>query len=43
VLIVDDYHYWRGSRRAVDDYFRLKGLHPAFSRIGTNGAVVSRF
>lgn len=21
ILIVDDYHYWRGSRKAVDEYF----------------------
>ena len=36
VLIVDDYHYWRGSRKAVDEYFQARGVHPAFSRIGTN-------
>jgi hypothetical protein len=43
VLIVDDYHYWRGARKAVDEYFLAKRLHPAFSRIGTNGAVIARF
>ena len=43
VLIVDDYHYWRGSRKAVDDYFRDRGMAPLFSRIGTSGAVIAKF
>ncbi len=43
ILIVDDYHYWRGSRKAVDEYFNERGERPAFSRIGTNGAVIARF
>ncbi len=43
VLILDDYHYWRGSRKAVDEYFRDRGMAPLFSRIGTNGAVVAKF
>jgi O-methyltransferase len=41
VLIVDDYHYWQGSRRAVDEYFAEIGITPSFSRIGTNGAVIA--
>ena len=28
ILIVDDYHYWRGSRKAVDEYFRERGMTP---------------
>jgi O-methyltransferase len=43
ILIVDDYHYWRGSRKAVDEYFHDRGIRPLFSRIGTNGAVVAKF
>ena len=43
ILIVDDYHYWRGSRKAVDEYFRERGMTPLFSRIGTNGAVIAKF
>jgi O-methyltransferase len=43
ILIVDDYHYWRGSRKAVDEYFQMKHMTPLFSRIGSNGAVVARF
>jgi O-methyltransferase len=41
ILIVDDYHYWRGSRKAVDEYFAEAGVAPFFSRIGTNGAVIA--
>jgi O-methyltransferase len=41
ILIVDDYHYWRGSRKAVDEYFAEAGMTPFFSRIGTNGAVIA--
>ncbi len=43
VLIVDDYHYWRGSRKAIDEYFRSIELQPLFSRIGTTGTVIARF
>ena len=43
VLIVDDYHYWRGSRKAVDDYFRSRAMNPLLSRIGTSGAVIAKF
>ena len=43
ILIVDDYHYWRGSRKAVDEYFEERRVSPFFSRIGTNGAVVAKF
>ncbi len=34
VLIIDDYHYWRGSRQAVDEYFAASGTRPLLSRIG---------
>ncbi len=43
ILIVDDYHYWRGSRKAVDEYFGECEMSPFFSRIGTNGAVIAKF
>jgi hypothetical protein len=42
VLIVDDYHYWRGSRQAVDEYFELRGKSPLFSRLGSH-TVISVF
>lgn len=44
VLIVDDYGYWRGARRAVDEYFSRPGAAPPLlhrvdftGRIGVKG------
>lgn len=36
-------YLWRGSRKAVDEYFRDRGMTPLLSRIGTNGAVIANF
>jgi hypothetical protein len=33
LLIVDDYGYWKGARKAVDEYFAEIGLKPFFARI----------
>ena len=42
VLIVDDYHYWQGSRKAVDEYFRSRGGNaPLWTRISSSGAVLT--
>ncbi len=30
VLILDDYGYWQGARKAADDYFKSLGITPAF-------------
>lgn len=30
VLILDDYGYWRGARKATDDYFSSIGITPKF-------------
>lgn len=30
VLILDDYGYWKGARKAVDDYFSSIGTNPKF-------------
>jgi hypothetical protein len=37
VLIVDDYGYWRGARKAVDEYFQTAGARPLLSRIDYTG------
>ena len=41
VLIVDDYHYWEGSKHAVDEYFSTAGLSPLWTRISSSGAVIT--
>lgn len=42
VLILDDYGYWRGSRKATDDYFASIGADPALEPIdGGVGAMFS--
>lgn len=33
VLILDDYGYWRGARRAVDEYMRENGLNLLLNRV----------
>lgn len=33
VLILDDYGYWKGARKAVDDYFSSIGITPKFEPI----------
>ncbi len=37
VLIVDDYGHWKGSKTAVDEYFKLKNLIPKISFIDYTG------
>jgi hypothetical protein len=39
VLIVDDYGYWQGSRRAVDEYFRSQGRPVLLNRIDSTARV----
>lgn len=42
VLVVDDYHYWQGARKAVDEYFsNLGGRQPLWTRISSSGAVLT--
>lgn len=33
ILILDDYGYWQGSRKATDEYFLSRGVNPAFQPI----------
>jgi O-methyltransferase len=39
VLIVDDYGYWRGSRKATDEYFRTIGARPLLNRVDFTGRI----
>lgn len=38
VLILDDYGWWSGSRRAADEYFRREGIRILVNRIDSCGA-----
>jgi O-methyltransferase len=40
VLIIDDYGYWAGARRAVHQYFDEVGVRPFLHRIDGNGRLV---
>ena len=37
VLIIDDYGYWEGARKAVDEYFSTKDYQPLFNVIDSTG------
>jgi len=39
VLILDDYGHWQGARKAVDDYFDIKGKKPLFSFLDYAGVI----
>lgn len=39
VFIVDDYGYWRGSRKATDEYFATLDEQPLLNRIDFTGRV----
>jgi O-methyltransferase len=39
VLIVDDYGYWRGARRATDEYFQTLEARPLLNRIDYTGRI----
>jgi hypothetical protein len=39
VLILDDYGYWQGARRAVDEYFAERDYAPLLNRIDFTGRV----
>jgi hypothetical protein len=39
VLIVDDYGYWKGSRKAVDEYFVEFGARPLLIRIDSTARI----
>jgi hypothetical protein len=37
VLMIDDYGYWGGSKKAVDEYFEESGGRPFFQYIDDTG------
>lgn len=37
VLILDDYGFWKGARKAVDEYFSLLDVQPEFRQIDDTG------
>jgi hypothetical protein len=37
VLILDDYGYWQGSRRAVDEYFATQKIVPLLHKLDHPG------
>jgi hypothetical protein len=39
VLIIDDYGYWRGARKAVDEYFAAHPPRPLLTRIDYTGRI----
>ncbi|HEX8174955.1 MAG TPA: TylF/MycF/NovP-related O-methyltransferase [Pyrinomonadaceae bacterium] len=39
VLIVDDYGYWRGARKATDEYFQAAAASPLLNRIDYTGRI----
>lgn len=40
VLILDDYGHWLGARKAADEYFAAKGVHPLLQRIDYTGRMM---
>lgn len=40
ILIVDDYGYWAGAKKAVDQYFTEIGLNPYLHRIDETGRLI---
>lgn len=40
ILIIDDYGYWEGARRAVDEFFGAMENPPFMSRIDVTGRVM---
>jgi O-methyltransferase len=41
ILIIDDYGYWKGSKKAVDEYFLENGdQHPLLQRIDMAGRLI---
>ena len=40
VLVLDDYGYWQGARKAVDEYFSAHGIRPLMGRVDSDGRMI---
>ncbi len=40
VLVLDDYGYWQGARKAVDEYFAAHGIRPLMGRVDSDGRMI---
>jgi hypothetical protein len=40
VLILDDYGYWQGARKAVDEYFATHEIRPLMGRVDFAGRAI---
>jgi O-methyltransferase len=40
ILVLDEYGCWKGSRRAVDEYFEQNGPRPLLARIDATACIV---
>jgi hypothetical protein len=40
VLIIDDYGYWSGARKATDEYLASRGEHPLLHRLDYTGRLI---
>jgi hypothetical protein len=40
IIIIDDYGHWKGSKKAVDEYFKTKGLNVFLNRIDYTGRLI---
>lgn len=40
VLILDDYGYWQGARKAVDEYFTAHEIRPLMGRVDFAGRII---
>jgi hypothetical protein len=43
VLIIDDYGYWQGSQKAVDEYFESIEFPPYLSKIDYTGRLCVKY
>jgi hypothetical protein len=43
IIIVDDYGHWKGSKKAVDEYFKKQGLNVFLNRIDYTGRLIVKY